>query len=182
MNDVYNKSIILIGGMAIGKSTIAKELSKKYDMPYISTDAYKEKILDEDKEYSFEKQLIIREKYGYKGEKEFLLPYLLKSFKQLLDNLKEPSIIDVGALSTFVVDEELRNKLSNFNNIIYLYTENIDEILKRRNIDEDSELGNIYKETHNNLINEEISTKSINVDNKSIEEIISEITNKKTLI
>ena len=182
MDEVYNNSILLIGGMAIGKSTIAKEIAKKTNMPYISTDAYKDKLLDSDKSYSFEKQLKIREKYGYKGEKEFLLPYLLESFKELLDNLKEPSVIDIGALSTFIVDENLRNKLSNFKHVIYLYTENVDEIMNRRNIDKNSELGVIYLETHNNLINEEISTKSINVDNKSIEEIINEITTKKTLV
>ena len=182
MDEIYNKSIILIGGMAIGKSTIAKELSKKTGMKYISTDAYKDRILEANPDYSFEKQLKIREKYGFKGEKEFLLPYLLESFKQLLDNLKEPSIIDVGALSTFIIDEELRNKLSNYKQIINLYSENIDEILKRRNIDKNSELGIIYQESHNNLINEDISTKSINIDNKNIEEIIKEITNKKTLI
>ena len=54
--------------------------------------------------------------------------------------------------------------------------------MNRRNTDKNSELGVIYLETHNNLINEEISTKSINVDNKSIEEIINEITTKKTLV
>ncbi len=37
-NDIYNKSILMIGPMATGKSSISKDLSNKLNMPYISFD------------------------------------------------------------------------------------------------------------------------------------------------
>lgn len=38
INDIYNKSILMIGPMATGKSSISKDLSNKLNMPYISFD------------------------------------------------------------------------------------------------------------------------------------------------
>ena len=39
MDSIYENSILLIGGMAIGKSTISELLSKSTSMPIVSTDA-----------------------------------------------------------------------------------------------------------------------------------------------
>ena len=44
MNDIYEKSILLIGGMAIGKSTISELLGKELNMNTISIDAEKDKL------------------------------------------------------------------------------------------------------------------------------------------
>lgn len=38
MNYIYNKSIILCGFMACGKSTVGKELALRLELPYIDTD------------------------------------------------------------------------------------------------------------------------------------------------
>ncbi len=63
MNDIYEKSILLIGGMAIGKSTISELLGKKLNMNTISIDAEKDKLLSTIPNYSLEKQLEIRKQY-----------------------------------------------------------------------------------------------------------------------
>lgn len=59
-DDVYEKSILLIGGMAIGKSTISELLAEKLKMSIISIDAKKDELLQSSSEYNFEMQLQIR--------------------------------------------------------------------------------------------------------------------------
>ena len=175
MNDIYNESIILIGGMAIGKSTIAQQLSEITNMPIISTDAVRDEVLDSIPDYSFEKQLQIRSEKGYKGEMEYLIPYSNITIGKVIDELKTPSIIDLGALFQNQLNDELIGKIKSFKNIILLYSSNNEEILKRRSIDPNSELGRIYLQTLDNSLYESIATKTINVDNMSIDDIISEI-------
>lgn len=99
MDDIYEKSILLIGGMAIGKSTISELLAKKLNMEVVSTDAQKDKILLSIPDYSFEKQLQIRKEFGFTAEANFPQPYLDLALNHILDSLDAPAIIDIGALN-----------------------------------------------------------------------------------
>lgn len=184
MDNIYDDSILLIGGMSIGKSTISKLLSEKTNMKVISTDAVRSNLLNTISNYSFEKQLEIRKEKGYKGEMEYLIPYTNKTLNKVIDELSDPSIIDIGAFFKNQLTDNLIEKIKQFKNIVLLYSDNNEEILKRRNIDPKSEIGQIYLETLNNNVLEELCTRKINVDNQSPEEIVNEIVknNKNNLI
>lgn len=175
MNDIYEKSILLIGGMAIGKSTISELLAERLNMNIISTDAKKDELLLSLPNYSFEKQLQIRKQYGFNAEVNYLLPYLHLTLNNILDFLNTPSIIDIGALNTIDLDTTSISKLRQYKNIILLKSKNLDSILKRRKIASNSDLEKIYIQTHQNPSNEYLSTQVIYVDNKSPEEIVNEI-------
>lgn len=183
MDKIKQESILLIGGMATGKSTVAKYLSNKTNMPVISIDAFKDEFLDSIEEYSFEKQLEIRKENGYIGEMKYLLPFIHSALEQFLNNIDRPYIIDFGTLSTIDLNEEMINKIKEFNNIFLLYSEK--NVSERRDVEKESELDKIYKDTNENPINFMLTDKVINIDNKKTEDIGEEIinkTNKKTLI
>ena len=175
MNNVYYNSILLIGGMSIGKSTVSEILSKKLNIPVVSVDAYKDEVLLEDPNYNFDKQLEIRKNQGYIGEMNFLTPYVNKALSRILDNISFPQIIDISSLNTINENKQLISKIRKFKNVILLYSKSNEEILRRRNIDINSELGQIYLKTLKNPIDKKICTKKINVDSKTPEEITKEI-------
>ena len=62
-----------------------------------------------------------------------------------------------------------------YKKIILLKSDDLDSILKRRKVAPNSNLRQIYLETHQNPNNELLCTQVINVDNKSPEEIVEEI-------
>lgn len=107
-DDVFNKSIILIGPMCAGKSTIASLLQQKLNIKQISLDN--------------RKQLagLYKEKENFDNEKEFDL-YLVT---YTLLNLKEPTIIDFGRQHSLYENKEMFNKmkelLKNFKNVVLL--------------------------------------------------------------
>ena len=173
MNDIFDESIILIGGMSIGKTTIAQLLNKKTNMPIISTDAVRCEVLESIPNYSFEQQLLIRKEKGFKGEMEFLIPYSNVSINTVLDNLKTPSIIDVGAFFPNQLTNEIIDKFREFKKVILLESNNLSNILKRRNIDPNSEIGMIYFQTLDSSLYDSIATERINVDNMTEDEIIN---------
>lgn len=172
MEDIYEKSILLIGGMAIGKSTVSEILSEKLNMELISSDAKKDEFLLSIPDYSFEKQLQIRKEYGFNAEANYLLSYLELTLNNILDSLNVPTIIDIGALNTTKLDMLSISKLKKFKNIILLKSDNLENILKRRNVLPNSELASVYIKTHRNPNNEFLCTQIICVDNKTPEEIV----------
>ena len=175
MNNVYNDSVLLIGGMAIGKTTVSDLLGEKLNMKVYSIDAIKHEVLENVPKYSFEKQLDIRKEKGFKGELEFLIPYVNLTTNQVIDNLDKPAIIDLSSIFENQFDDDLVSKIKKFKNIIYLYSNNNNDILKRRNIDPNSELGKIYLESLQSNEYDKLCTLKICVDNKTPEEIINEI-------
>lgn len=177
MNDIYEKSILLIGGMAIGKSTISELLGKELNMNTISIDAEKDKLWSTIPNYSLEKQLEIRKQYGFDAEVKFLLPYLHMTLNNILEYLTTPSIIDIGALNTVGLNDISINKIKQFKNIILLKSKDLKSILKRRNIEQNNDLERIYIETHQNPENRQLSTQIIYANNKTPEEIVNEIIN-----
>ena len=178
MNNIYENCILLIGGMSIGKSTISELLGNSLRMNVVSIDAVKHEILEKNPNYNFETQLKIRKEKGYYGEIDYLIPFLNMSLEYTIDNLSKPCIIDLNAFFENQLNNTLINKIKQFNNIVYLYTDQKENILERRKIDINSELGKIYLTTLNNPINDVLCSIKINVDNKTPEEIVNSIIEK----
>ena len=180
-----NESILIIGGMGVGKSTISKLIADKLNIPYKSMDAYRCDYVKDFREYDFETQLELRKKYGFKREKDYLKPWIDKAFNDFLEKLDEPCVIDAGGLNTYEISDELLEKIKNIKNIVLLKNDNIDEILARRDVDKNSDLGEIYINTNNNPVNYELAKIVMDVhgDKEEIaDEIISKLQTKKTLI
>ena len=130
--------------------------------------------------YSFEKQLEIRNKDGFKGEMEYLKPYSNIAINRAIDELSCPSIVDIGAFFQNQINDEIIKKIKRFKKVIWLYSDNIREILKRRKIND--EMIEIYIQTLNHSLYKLLSTYKINVNEKTPDEIINIIRNIVTLI
>lgn len=106
--DVLANSIILIGPMGVGKSTISEELHKKNNLPKVSLDNRNllSSIYSE------------REKFDNFKDFEFYLT------TRVLSSLKQPAIIDFGAGHSIYENPlmfiEMKKFLSRFQNIVYL--------------------------------------------------------------
>lgn len=93
-----NNSIVLLGPIAVGKTTVAKKLSKKLNMPYVSYDLIK---LNFFKEVGFSediKQKIVG-KLGWKGVYRYYClfnPYAVSKVLHQFNNC----IIELGGCST----------------------------------------------------------------------------------
>lgn len=107
-SEVIENSIILIGPMGVGKSTIAKELCKRISLPRVSLDN-KEQLA---RYYSQ------RDKFSHSKEFEF---YLTAS---VLTDLKKPSVIDFGAGHSIyenpIMFFEMKKLITRFSNVIFL--------------------------------------------------------------
>ena len=90
----------------------------------------------------------------------------MKHLNYVIDNISENVVIDFGNTYLIINDENLLNKIKLFNNIVLLETNNIskDELVNKLN--------------RNKLLNE-LSNIKINIDNKSVEDIVKEIINYK---
>ena len=107
-SNILENSIILIGPMGSGKSTIASLLCRKCNMPHISLDN-RNQLAD-----------LYEQRHKYANFKEF--EFFLTG--TVLTNLSEPTIIDFGAghsvyenASLFL---EMKSLLSKFSNVILL--------------------------------------------------------------
>ena len=117
--EILENSILLIGPMGAGKSTISKRLSEVTDMPRISLDDRKQL------------QNFYQNRVRFTNFKDFEF-YLTSG---VLTSIKEPSIIDFGAGHSIyenpIMFYEMQKLIKRFNNIeLILPSENMDESLK----------------------------------------------------
>ena len=176
-SNILENSIILIGPMGSGKSTIASLLCRKLNMPHVSLDNRSQLAS------------LYEQRYNFANFKDFEF-YLTGT---VLTNLSEPTIIDFGAGHSVYEDVslflEMKSLLSKFNNVILLIPSDDKEasiaiINERKGISPGS------KEYHNNKhfvsmpCNYELATYIEYTKNKSKEqisnEIINHINNKET--
>lgn len=106
--DILSNSIIIIGPMGTGKSTISEKLHKKTGLPKVSLDD--RKLLNN--LYSE------RKKFRHLKDFEFYLT------TEVLSNLKERTIIDFGAGHSIYENPlmfiEMKKFLSRFSNVVFL--------------------------------------------------------------
>lgn len=167
--EIKEKTIILIGPMGVGKSTISKELSKQTNLEVISLDA-------RDKLSNYYKN---ERKFDNFKEFEF---YLTAS---VLTNLDSPKIIDFGAGHSIYENPlmfmEFKKLINNFENVVLLMpSENkeeslniINERIKKRGVDDFKLKDN--KHFIESPCNYEVATIFEYTSKKNIDEIISDI-------
>ncbi len=107
-NEVTDKSVIVIGPMCAGKSTISNIMSKKTKMPLISLDS-REQLSEYYKRISSINSFKLRE---------------LALVGYVLSELKEPSIINFGAghsiQENIIYRIELQRMISRFRNVVLI--------------------------------------------------------------
>ena len=171
--NISDQSILFIGPMGTGKSTISKKIGHELNMPVISLDD--------------------REKLSQYYSQENTFPHF-KDFEfyltaSVLTNLKMPSIIDFGAGHSIyekdVMFYEMKKLISKFSNVVYLLpcrdkveSEKIlQERLQKRNHFSVSQLQNNHHFL-NSGCNEALATIREYTGNKTVDEISQEVLEK----
>ena len=168
--NILEKSIILIGPIGSGKSTIGNKLREQCNMPQISLD--NRKVLANLYEQ--------RDRFNHFKEFEFFLT------STVLTNLQEPTIIDFGAGHSIYENQamylEMKSLLQRFSNVVLLMPsedkeESLNIINERLNINSSSRQYNDNKHFIDMPCNYELSTITIYTKDKTIEETTQEIIN-----
>ena len=106
--EILDNTIILIGPMGSGKTTISNIICENNNMPHVSLDN-KEQL-----------SVLYKHQDDFKDPKEF--EFFLTS--KVLTNLPEPMVVDFGAGHSVYEDEvlflEMQSLISKFNNVILL--------------------------------------------------------------
>ena len=169
--DILDKSIIIIGPMGAGKSSVGYLLSKRLSIPRIS--------LDDRKGLSY----LYEQQKNFDNLKEF--EFFLTG--TVLTNLSEPHVIDFGAGHSVYENKIMFNKMkqliSRFSNVILLMPcEDKEESLaimnKRKGIEKGSRREFSNKHFINIPCNYELSTITEYTKDKTVEEIVDEIIEK----
>ena len=164
--DIYNSSYLIIGGPNTRKSEVSRYLSKLLNYKLINLDREKYNFLNDFTDYDEEKYYKLLENKGKISGLNYIHKYEMKHLNYVIDNINLNVVIDFGNTYLIINDENLLNKIKLFNNIVLLETNNIskDELVNKLN--------------RNKLLNE-LSNIKINIDNKSVEDIVKEIINYK---
>ncbi len=170
-DDVLNNSIILIGPLGAGKSTISNHLASTLDMPKIS--------LDNRKQLSY----LYQQRKNFKNNKEFEF-FLTGS---VLTNLSEPTIIDFGAGHSIyenpIMFLEIQQLIQQFHNVVLLMPstdkeESLTILNQRKKIEEGSNQERDNRHFLSSHCNYALKTITQYTKEKSPEEITSELLSK----
>ena len=181
--NILENSIILIGPMGSGKSTIANLLCKKCNMPHVSLDS-REQLSS-----------LYEQRQNFDSFKEF--EFFLTG--TVLTNLPEPVIIDFGAGHSIYEDAamflEMQSLMSRFDNVILLMPsedkeESIAILNERKGIKSGSRQDFDNRHFVNMPCNYELATLTVYTKDKTPDQISNEIisqikekesSNRKTL-
>lgn len=122
----YENSIVLLGPMHVGKSTMAGKFYKKYSLPFIECDYLFDYYFSKSKKSRYYFDRLLEEK-GFEECCKETDKFLYTFSKEILDMVKEigtMSIIDFGGNHVSYKDEVLNDliirELKNFKNVIVL--------------------------------------------------------------
>ena len=167
--EILKSSFLIIGGPNSKKSEVSRELSKKLGYKLINLDRDKHSYFDDFTDYDFKIYQEKMEKYDQYKALNYIHKYEMKHLKHILENINENVVIDFGNTYTLIDDKELLDKVKLYKNIILLDVDNNKKV-------ESNEFDNkLYK----NKINKDLATTIINITNKTKEDIVNEIINKK---
>ena len=164
--DILNNSYLIIGGPNNKKSEVSRILSKRLNIKLINLDREKHAYFNDFTDYDFKIYQEKEEKTGKSKALNYIHKYEMKHLKHILNNLKDIVVIDFGSTYTLIDEEELLNKLKLFKNIILLKKDDIN-------------MNDFDRKLSNNKINKLLATTVINVDNKTVDNIVDEIINYK---
>lgn len=168
---VIENSIILIGPMGVGKSTVARELCRRISLPRVSLDNREQ----------LSRYYSQRDKFSHSKEFEF---YLTAS---VLTDLKKPAVIDFGAGHSIyenpIMFFEMKKLITRFSKIVFLIPsedrKKSMEILNERINKRD---GNISKATADNKrfiersnLNSQLASITMYTQNKTPSEVAEEL-------
>ena len=168
--DVLANSIILIGPMGVGKSTISEELYKKTNLPKVSLDD----------------RNLLSNIYSERGKFDNFKDFEFYLTTRVLSSLKQPAVIDFGAGHSIYENPlmfiEMKKFLSRFQNIVFLIPTQDKEtslnIINQRLIDKRS-VNNHQLNDNKHFVyspcNESLATITEYTFNKSPEEISNDI-------
>lgn len=92
------ESILLIGPMATGKSTVGKILTQKFpELQRIKVDEYRWRFFEKYTDYSRDEEKRIRQEKGFRGVYEYWKKYEAALVTNGVRSINSPSIIDFGA-------------------------------------------------------------------------------------
>ena len=168
--DVLENSIILIGPMGTGKSTISKMLSEDMNIDRISLD-------DRNK---------LKDLYQYERSFDNFKDFEFKLTGEVLTNLDRPYIIDFGAGHSVYEDQilffEMKSLIDRFDNVFLIMpsedkSESLEILNERRNIEKNSSKYFDNKHFVYSTYNEILAKDVIYTKNKSEREVALEIEN-----
>ena len=161
-------NIVIVGLMGVGKSTVGKELSERINS----------KFYDTDKEIEKETEKSITEIFELSGEK-----YFRKKEVEILSKvIKEKAIIATGG---GIIENNQNYELLNSHKYVIFLDASVNTILEHLSNDKQNRpllsKSNNIESTIKHLMNKrvykykEVSDIIINVDNKDVDEVVSEI-------
>lgn len=183
MDEVYERSILLIGPVNSNNNAIASLLSEKTNMPTVSLDTAREKYycdLDYDREYANK----LKREGGELARYEYSKPFEAHYIANFISNISEGSIIKFEATQTVYEQPELfakvYNCISKFANVILLLPD-IDlqdcwkQINKTCKIPVGSDLSKLNWHLVSSPCNSNLATYTVYMCGRDKEEITDEI-------
>ena len=161
--EIYNNSYLIIGGPKTKKSEVSLLLSKKLNIKLINLDREKHSYFNDFTDYDSSIYYNLFDKNIEKAI-NYIHKYEMKHLNHVLESIDKNVIIDFGNTYTLIDDINILNKIKMFKNIILLYSNQCI-------------LNDIENKLKNNKVLKELSTFKINIDNKTIDDILKEIIN-----
>lgn len=196
LNKCYEESVLLIGPMCSGKTSVLEPLLAKLyketnlirSLSVVKTDLiFPEFLKKTSYSYALHKKL---ERHSEMGAFRYLHKFTLEHTFHFLENMRNPMLIEFGGLSTLPLTSEERKRLKRaflgFKNVVLLLPvkdkNESHKILRERWINsqrKNSEFLNlINEEIVNDSLNEEVSTIIIYTEGLTFDEIAEEIKNR----
>ncbi len=188
---IFNRSIILIGPIGVGKSTISKIIQKQnseFGLVHMPLDKTSEFYLNY-YGYDILKGRELYKEGRYQDYLNYRQPFNFQYIKRIFDNIDRPYLLEFGGSDTITSTEEEKEELKSlfreFKNIVLLLPSKnkicSEQILEQRLIElgEDERKISFLKFVNKSLFQdsfyEEVATFTVYTEGKTPEETVSEV-------